>query len=131
MANRSPRSRKLLGCELAEGIAGTYEASQDVLFDALDVSVLLSRQLGRQDQMVEDRVKQGHDYQRRSRRLKYVGKKLQKNTGNARKLFEALQVMHVDLARSSPLVDEANENPARMEYPTHCKRGWGLLSIRL
>jgi hypothetical protein len=81
--------------------------------------------------MVEDRVKQGHDYQRRSRRLKYVGKKLQKNTGNARKLFEALQVMHVDLARSSPLVDEANENPARMEYPTHCKRGWGLLSIRL
>jgi hypothetical protein len=104
MANRSPHSRKLLGCELAEGIAGTYEAGQDVLFDALDISILLSRQLGRQDQMVEDRLKQGHGTNG-SRRLRYVGKK----TGNARKLFEALQVMHVDLARSSPLVNEANE----------------------
>jgi hypothetical protein len=130
MANRSPSSRKLLGCEPAEGIAGTYEASQDVLFDALDVSVPLSWQLGRQDQMVEDRLKQGHGTNG-SRRLKYVKKKLQKNTGNARKPFEALQVMHVDLARSSPLINEANKNLARMEYPTHFKRGRGLLSIRL
>ena len=65
MANRSPRSRKLLACELAEAIAGTYEASQDVLFDDLNISILLSRQLGRQDQMVEDRLKQGHGYQRK------------------------------------------------------------------
>lgn len=63
-----------------------------------------------------------------ARRLKYAGKKLQKNTTNARKPFEAFQV---DLAWSSPLVNEVNVNPARMAYPTHCKRGRGLRSIRL
>jgi hypothetical protein len=60
MANRSPCFRKLLACGLDQGIVATYEVSQDALFNALDVSILLSGQLRRQDQMVEDRLEQNH-----------------------------------------------------------------------
>jgi hypothetical protein len=38
-----------------------YEACEDVLVDAFSVCILLPGQLGRQDQMVKERLKQSHE----------------------------------------------------------------------
>ena len=69
MANRSPRFRKFLACKLAQGIAGTYKASKDAVLNALSVCIQVSRKLGRHDQMVEDRLEEGHGCRRCSKEV--------------------------------------------------------------